>query len=119
MEGDIRNSLHLSVSVILTPSLLKPLEVVESAKLLGLTITSNLSWNAHLNDIIKRVSKRIYFLIQLKSANVACDDLKTFYIACIISVLDYVVPVFPGSLPNYLMKNELCQSFLILSTKWL
>jgi hypothetical protein len=43
--------------------------------------TSNLSWNAHLNDIINRASKRIYFLIQMKRANVACDDLKTFYVA--------------------------------------
>ena len=41
----------------------------------------------------------------MKRANVACDDLKTFYVACIISVLDYVVPVFPGSLPNYLIKD--------------
>ena len=44
------------------------LEVVKSAKLLGVTITSNLLWNDHINDIVKKASKRLYFLVQLKRA---------------------------------------------------
>ena len=47
----------------------KSLEVVHSAKLLGLTISScNLNWNAHISEIVKKASKRIYFLVQLKRA---------------------------------------------------
>ena len=38
------------------------LEVVTSAKLLGITVTSNLSWNEHVDDIVKKASKRLYFL---------------------------------------------------------
>ena len=42
------------------------LEVVTSAKLLGITINNNLSWNEHIHSVIKKVNKMIYhFLIQL------------------------------------------------------
>ena len=84
----------------------KELEIVPKAKLLGLTISSNLTWNAHVRDVIKKASKRIYFLIELKRANVSHDDLKLFYITCIRSILDYAAPVFHYSLPKYLM-NEM------------
>ena len=33
------------------------LEVVQNAKLLGVTITDNLSWNLHINGTIKKASK--------------------------------------------------------------
>ena len=42
----------------------KELERVTSAKLLGLTISSNLIWNEHISDVIKKASKCLYFLIQ-------------------------------------------------------
>ena len=81
----------------------QPLEVV---RLLGVKLTNNLSWNEHINDTIKKASKRFYFLIQLKRANVSLKDLVLFYITCIRSVLTYAVPVFFDGLPNY-MKIEL------------
>ena len=46
------------------------LEVVDSAKLLGVTITSNSTWNLHVAEVIKKISKRLYFLLQLKRAHV-------------------------------------------------
>ena len=48
----------------------KELEVVDSAKLLGVTIRSSPPWNAHINEVIKKVSKRLYLLVQLKRARV-------------------------------------------------
>ena len=51
------------------------IKVVESAKLLGLTISNDLTWNAHITEAIKKASKRLYFLIQLKRANVSESDL--------------------------------------------
>ena len=79
------------------------LEVVQNAKLLGLTISNDLSWNAHIEHVTKKASKRLYFLVQLKRANVPPIDLILFYITCIRSVIDYAVPVFHHSLPNYLI----------------
>ena len=38
----------------------KELERLTSAKLLGLTISSNLTWNDHISDVIMKASKRLY-----------------------------------------------------------
>ena len=81
------------------------LEVVENVKLLGLNISSYLAWNIHINEIVKKASKRLYFLIQLKRANVARTDLGLCYSSCIRSIMDYAVPVFHYSLPRYLMRE--------------
>ena len=58
------------------------IKVVTDAKLLGVTISSDLSWNAHITEVIKKAVKRLYFLIQLKRARVAQKDLCLFYIMC-------------------------------------
>ena len=81
------------------------LEVVQNAKLLGVTITNNLSWNLRINETIKRASIRLYFLRQLKRARVPTSDLVRFYTCCLRSVCDYDVPVFHSSLPNYLIND--------------
>ena len=36
------------------------LEVVESVKLLGLNISSDLTWNIYINETVKKGSKRLY-----------------------------------------------------------
>ena len=51
------------------------IKVVSDAKLLGLTISSDLTWNAHITEVIKKKAKRLYFLIQLKRARVSQNDL--------------------------------------------
>ncbi len=84
----------------------KELEIVKSAKLLGVTVTSDLSWNVHINNVIKKAAKRLYFLVQLKRANLPRKDLVLFYITCIRSILTYAIPVFFYALPKYL-QNEL------------
>ena len=38
----------------------KPIEVVTSTKLLGLTISNNLKWNAHIENVIKKGASRLY-----------------------------------------------------------
>ena len=78
----------------------KELERVASAKLLGLT--SNFTWNEHISEVIKKASKRLYFLVPLKRSRVPRHDMSTFYTACIRSVLTYAAPAFFYSLPKYL-----------------
>ena len=41
----------------------KEIEVVNSAKLLGITISDNLTWNAHINELVKKTSKKLYFIV--------------------------------------------------------
>ena len=46
------------------------IEVVSDFKVLGLNISNNLTWNKHITELVKKASKRIYFLIQLKRAKI-------------------------------------------------
>ena len=78
------------------------LEVVRSAKLLGVIITSDLSWNEHVNETVKKACKRLCFLVQLKQARLPCRDLFLLYATCIRSILAYAAPVFFYALPKYL-----------------
>ena len=80
----------------------KPLEVVDEAKPLGLTITSNLKWNSHLNNIVLKSSKRIYLQVQLKRAKVSIQDIFQFYSVCISPILEYASTVFHYSILKYL-----------------
>ena len=70
--------------------------------MLGVIITSDLSWKEHINETVKKASKRLYFLVQLKQAKLPCRDLVLFYATCIRSILFYAAPVFFYVLPKYL-----------------
>ena len=61
----------------------KAKEVVSTVKLLGLNISSDLRWNCHVAEISKKVASRLYFLKQLKRANISAKDLLIFYLTCI------------------------------------
>ena len=67
------------------------LEVVDSVKLLGLNISSDLTWNIYINETVKKGSKRLYIfwynlrelrllaLIQGSSTLVVLDQLWAMY----------------------------------------
>ena len=78
----------------------KAIEVVSTVKLLGLNISSDLRWNCDVAEICKKVTSRLYFLKQLKRANIPVKDLLIFYLTCILP--EYACPVFHNALPAYL-----------------
>ena len=65
-------------------------------------INSNLTWNDHIEELVKKASRKHYFLVQLKRAQVPSDDLVEYHCTCIRSSLDYACPVFHHALPKYL-----------------
>ena len=65
-------------------------------------VPSDLKWNIHVNQLVKKVSSRLYCLRQLKRSAVAPKNLIIFYITCIRSLLEYACPVFHRALPGYL-----------------
>ena len=83
----------------------KQIEVVSSAKLLGVLISDDLKWNVHVNHICKKTATRLYFLKQLKRAKVSPKDMLLFYTTCIRPVLEYACPVFHNALPQYLSNS--------------
>ncbi len=48
---------------------------VETTKVLGVTVSSDQTWNVHVENIIWKASKRMYLLYQLKRAGISQDDL--------------------------------------------
>ena len=75
---------------------------VTLAKLQGLNLTSDLKWNTHTSELIRKAFPRLYFLRQLKRSRVASKELTVFYTTCIRPILEYVCPVFHRALTEYL-----------------
>jgi hypothetical protein len=78
----------------------KELETVPNIKLFGLNIQEDLKWNCHVSEIIRKASSRLYFLRQLKRANVPTKELLTFYTTCVRPVTEYACAVFHNSLAH-------------------
>ena len=79
----------------------QPLELVTSHNVLGLTIHSNLKWNFHIHDTVKKASKRLQIQRVLRKADVDTKDLVTIYISIIRSVLEYCCAFCYHALPGY------------------
>ena len=77
-------------------------EVVQSVKILGVTIREDLKWNDHVTEITHKASKRLYLLRILKRAGVDVNSLVQFYCTCIRSTLEYACQTFHSNLPEYL-----------------
>ena len=50
---------------------------VQYSKLLVVTISSDLSWNKHVESIVAKAGKRVFMLYQLKRAGIGQHDLVT------------------------------------------
>ena len=82
------------------------IETVNSLKLLGVTVSKDLRWNTHINLLIKKTSKRLYFISQLKRAKASLEDLIKINAACIRSFRLYASQVYHYNLLNYLRKSQ-------------
>ena len=78
------------------------IERVQHAKVLGVTISSDLTWNQHVDNIVSKAARRVYMLYQLKRAGVKTHDLLNIYLSVIRPVVEYACPVWHTSLPQYL-----------------
>ena len=111
------NSLHCPITVLLTflvifPPQLYParwcllwfpscLLLIAYAKMLGVTISNNLTWSKHVDNIVSKAGKRVYMLYQLKRAGISQNDLLKIYVSIIRPVLEYACPIWSTSLPKY------------------
>lgn len=85
------------------------IERVDHYKLLGVFISSDLSWNKHCEYVLAKANKRLYALRVLRKCGVACQDLVQVYCSLVRSVIEYAAPVW-ADLPVYLSKTlELIQ----------
>ena len=78
------------------------IERVKSSRILGLTVQDNMKWNDHINNIVKKASKRLYMLRLLKRSNACIDTLITVYTTIIRPVLDYACQFWHYNIQQYL-----------------
>ena len=64
----------------------KDIKRARTMKLLGVIISNDLSWDAHVDYVLGKVAKRIYFLIQLVHAGVRDSDMIAIYCSIVRSV---------------------------------
>ena len=57
-------------------------------------ISSDLSWQSHVDYIVKRASKRFFVLCQLVRIGVSVNDVLSVYCSLIRSILEYACPVW-------------------------
>ena len=74
------------------------LEVVEEFRMLGLLISSDLSWKANTEFIVSKANKRLWILRRLAALGASNDDLLEIYRTQIRCVLELAVPVWQGSI---------------------
>ena len=75
-----------------------PVEMVEQTKLLGVVLSSDLSWSAHTNYMVERCNKKMWVIRRLKKLGADNEDLLEVYSKQIRSILEYAVPVWNSSL---------------------
>ena len=93
---DIGRQNWIRVTLIKLLSLRAPANIV--LQLLGVIITNNLNWEAHVSAIYAKASKRLHFLKLLKRSSMPTEDLLQYYKAIIRSVIDFASPVWQSSL---------------------
>lgn len=82
----------------------KNISRVSTFKLLGVQISSDLSWDAHIKYMITKVHPRIYYLCAAKKGGLPCDVLVQIYLTFIRPVLEYASPIWSG-LPKCLSEE--------------
>jgi hypothetical protein len=78
------------------PNLLQDIERVSQIKLLGVTITSNLKWQDHINALLAVCKQRCYILSVLRQYGVCKDRLHTIFNAIIMSKIMYASCAWSG-----------------------
>jgi len=72
-------------------------ERVQTFKLIGVVISSDLSWEPHIKYLLSKIAKRIYCIRLLVRAGVGKADIIGVYVSIIRSDLEYACPVWhPG-----------------------
>ena len=75
-----------------------------------MTLSSDLSWNSHVDGIVSKARKRVFLIYQLKRAGIGQCDLVRIYISVIRPVVEYTCPACHTNLPKYFSENiELIQ----------
>ena len=71
---------------------------VEEVRLLGVILTSNLSWSRHIDSVLICASQRLYLINQLKYMALGITGLSNIFRALVVSKMLYAITAISGSL---------------------
>ena len=80
------------------------IERVTKFKLLGVTVQNDLKWKPRASTIVKKASKRTYFVRACRKASLPRSIGLTTYCTKIRPLLEYAAPIW-GGLPCYLEED--------------
>ena len=72
--------------------------MIYQTRLLGITLTSDLSWSVHVTDIVNRATAKLWILVRFKSLGGSQDQLLKVFQSRIRSTLEFCAPVFSCAL---------------------
>ena len=88
----------------------EPMDVIYETKLLGVIISSNLSWSPQVDYITSRATKNLWILVRFKSLGASTLQLLQVYLTRVRSTLEFAAPVFHSGLTKeQSRKIEMCQ----------
>ena len=81
------------------------IEKVPAHTYLGLTFSSNLRWNYHIDNISTKARKRLNLMVPLKF-KVDRRSLEIMYKSFVLPTMEYAMVVWGGTYDSYLLKLE-------------
>ena len=75
-----------------------PLEVIYQTKLLGVIVSSELSWGPRVDFTVNTANRKMWQLVRFKDRGANQDQLLTLYHLKIRCILEFAAPVFHSSL---------------------
>ncbi|MPC78037.1 hypothetical protein E2C01_072510 [Portunus trituberculatus] len=98
--------MHVCISPVAVPHpqlTLSPhlLQVVRSAKLLGVTVDDQLTWKQHVTTTVRSADYRLYMLRRLKSLGIPADELEGVYLTLVLPRLMYASLAWSSSLTSH------------------
>ena len=76
----------------------RSIPVVDQAKLLGVTITDDMTWQTHIAEVVLKGSRALYMLHTVKRFRPPQEQMVKIYVTYIRPLLEYCAPVFHASL---------------------
>ena len=76
----------------------EPLELVEQIKLLGVIVSSDLSWKANTNMMVQKAFSRLWILRRLRPLGASTSELLDVYQKQVRCLVEYAAPVWTGGL---------------------
>ena len=101
----------------------KALEIVKETRLLGIILTDDLKWNAHVDFMCKKASKKIWQLRRMKILKLEPDILLDFYCKEVRSILEFGVACWncglTGKSSDQIERiQKICVNIILCDSEW-